>query len=1346
MVREAHALIQKLLALLLSLVLALTGSLPSGILPGEEADPQGDHIDVSTRPDARDDPRPLNVAWTEIDGQTVEEDRWGVGEVDRIAFEVGVHVSPSATLGIAGDEVELTPTDVIVLENFDGRFKFQRVGTADETLLLDGVVKRTSVADAEGSRVTTESAREAGGASSSPGSPSGSVNASDVEHVVIRNEPVDGVSIARGEADRVTTEGPRAPEPVNVLATWVTVEDEPIDSSVSGQGPLESVIFQVGAYPEDRQPRLNVSGETRSLEPGTKVRLDGFRGSYLVYTVKDGHRVRLNGIAEDVTIPDNHEDVLDGSRPVAAFGYTPSAPATNDTILFQDRSYDPDGGRQLLHEWDFGDGTISIEQNPRHSYDEPGNYRVTLEVTDDELTSNVTSTVVSVANTPPQADFEWHPSDPTDVETVQFTSNAADSDGEVVEHHWDFDDGTTATGAQPDHAFPDDGNYEVTLTATDNSGGTSDVTRVVSVRNVAPDVDFTWDPEPPAALDAVEFTSHAQDPDGSVEDLTWTFGDGTSASGPNPTHQFADDGTYEVTLEARDDDDDASSTTKEVRVENRLPEVDFTVETPDPVTGEPVQFREDAVDRDGSISSYSWDFGDGNTSRADDPSHAFGAATTYQVTLEVTDEQGASNSTSKIVDISNAPPRVDFLWNPDEPYDQNEVSFSDLTVDPDGLHDIESWHWVFGDGNASTDRNPTNVFPDDGTYNVSLSVEDSAGHNVTENHDVVVRNQPPEVDSIDIDPERPSVRDNITMEMTASDPDGEVVGYEWELPDGTVLDGRVVNTTLPEGDHIVEARPIDDDGARGLATEFVRVSPAVPIANFTWQPQPAAAGQTVQFLDTSDPGSAPIDRWKWEFDDGTLSEEQNPNHTFPQPGTYEVALFVEDEEDRQDITRKDVTVTAPPDVEFTHEPQEPSADETVVFNATGHDPDGEIVNWTWSLGDGSVAFGQNVTHAYDDHGVYTVELVATDDAGATGAAVDAVEVINNPPDVSFSHEPALPMAGTQVNFTDHSTDPDGTVEERIWSFGDGNQAAGEEVDHTYDISGLYTVTLEAVDDLGKVGTGDQQVPVTSPHEVTLEVQVIYPTGQPIDFTNVPLTTSFEASHTGVVAGPQGNNTVDETEDGISRATFDAGEWVAGEPITWTIAGPEIPTRTLTFEPSAADFLVEKGPVTIVVPVDDVLELDPAQSTFLGQGDSTRYTDPTEPVTGNVTLTWATGVPVRNASVDLEVKYDDVDRDGTVAGALQRYATLDLDTGDDGRAPFTVPPTLTGDTSLYLPGWYELTARAVFDSGQQKVRVHEVTHFEEDPAGLTALLLFASVPEPPAPAPGTVVSDVVEATR
>jgi PKD repeat protein len=254
-----------------------------------------------------------------------------------------------------------------------------------------------------------------------------------------------------------------------------------------------------------------------------------------------------------------------------------------------------------------------------------------------------------VPNQPPSASF---------TASSQFlkasldASGSADPDGTISSYAWDFGDGTTSTTttATVDHTYGSAGTYTVGLTVKDDRGATASTTRSVTVvANQPPKAVVS------ASTSGLKVTADgtgSSDPDGSIVKYEWTFGDGATGSGSTASHSYAADGTYTVTLTVTDDQgatDSASTSVTVATPPNQAPTASFTTSA----SGATVSVDgSGSTDPDGTISSYAWDFGDGSTGTGATTSHVY-AVGTFTITLTVTDNGGATDSTTRSVTVTD---------------------------------------------------------------------------------------------------------------------------------------------------------------------------------------------------------------------------------------------------------------------------------------------------------------------------------------------------------------------------------------------------------------------------------------------------------------------------------------------------------------------------------------------------------------------------------------------------------------------------------------------------------------------------------------------------------------------
>lgn len=396
-------------------------------------------------------------------------------------------------------------------------------------------------------------------------------------------------------------------------------------------------------------------------------------------------------------------------------------------------STDPDG-TIVAYEWDFGDGNTGTGPTPTHTYLTSGSFGVVLTVTDDMGDTNTATTTATIAvgNQPPTADPSGPYTGTAGTPVLLDGSGSADPDGTIVAYNWDFGDGNTGTGPSPSHAYVLPGVYNITLAVTDDSGAVDSATTSANIdpANQAP----TADPNGPysgTVNTAVAFDgTGSTDPDGTIVSYAWDFGDGNTGTGSATSHTYLAAGIYNVALTVTDDGgltNTATTTANIGEVINQPPVANAN----GPYAGTvnlPVAFDSTGSgDPDGTIVAYDWDFGDGNTGTGPNPIHIYVAQGTYNVTLTVTDDSGAvdSSPTTATIGLGNQAP----IANANGPYNGTEglpVQFDSTgSSDPDGT--IVAYDWDFGDGNTGTGSNPTHTYATAGAYNVTLTVTDDNG-------------------------------------------------------------------------------------------------------------------------------------------------------------------------------------------------------------------------------------------------------------------------------------------------------------------------------------------------------------------------------------------------------------------------------------------------------------------------------------------------------------------------------------------------------------------------------------------------------------------------------------------
>ncbi|MFZ4825888.1 MAG: PKD domain-containing protein [Phototrophicaceae bacterium] len=333
-----------------------------------------------------------------------------------------------------------------------------------------------------------------------------------------------------------------------VLPPVVAIDAQP----TSGERPL-SVQFNaissggaITSYLWDFGDGVTATGATTTHEYMSA-------GDYLV-------TLKATGAGGEVTATSNIQ-VIEPSIPLqASFVANPTSGTAPLTVMFDSSA---STGSISSYGWDFGDGVgFSNEPNPSYTYNNAGDYLVTLTVTDAQGVTAISQTTLSITSGL-KASFVANPTSGTTPLTVVFDSSA--STGSISSYGWDFGDGVGFSNEpNPSYTYNNAGDYLVTLTVTDAQGVTAISQTTLSITSGLK-ASFVANPTSGTTPLTVVFDSSAST--GSISSYGWDFGDGVGFSNePNPSYTYNNAGDYLVTLTLSDVGGTLSSATTTINV------------------------------------------------------------------------------------------------------------------------------------------------------------------------------------------------------------------------------------------------------------------------------------------------------------------------------------------------------------------------------------------------------------------------------------------------------------------------------------------------------------------------------------------------------------------------------------------------------------------------------------------------------------------------------------------------------------------------------------------------------------------------------------------------------------
>jgi PKD repeat protein len=506
---------------------------------------------------------------------------------------------------------------------------------------------------------------------------------------------------------------------VRITVIPVSVDNTPPKAII--QAPLpgvynlsQAIAFEGSGFDYDDDPltgKWNFGDGTTSTRSVTTHKYNTEGPQYIRWTVSDRDS---NNTARTVIYIGENSGPEQNRRPNADLNVSKTNVTVNEKIRFSAADSDDPDDDPLFFDWDFdlSDGldTDSTEEILTWSYNETGDYRVTLQVTDDKTGGwDIAETTINVRNRPNEAP-EANAGNDAEVQLgvpLSFRGTATDPDDDnITSYTWDFGDGDTwqsDTNGQTNHTYTEPGTFTATFSVEDERGATDSDSRRVTV-HPPPDM-------PPVANagedmtvmvgNRVDFDGRGTD-DFGIAKYEWDYQsdnvwDSESTHSGDGYHTYDTPGIYTAILRVTDKprpgvsgpgQTDEDSVIVNVQP-NQKPEAKIGFTTLFVQTGESVRYKSDSTDPEGARLSYAWDLdGDGQVdSNAANPSYTYRRGGSYQVTLTVTDDFGQTDTDQVTMEVTQSHSVSLDVASPIRDLDPGEFHEFRATVSNDGTGD-----------------------------------------------------------------------------------------------------------------------------------------------------------------------------------------------------------------------------------------------------------------------------------------------------------------------------------------------------------------------------------------------------------------------------------------------------------------------------------------------------------------------------------------------------------------------------------------------------------------------------------------------------------------------------------
>ena len=702
-------------------------------------------------------------------------------------------------------------------------------------------------------------------------------------------------------------------------------------------------------------------------------------------------------------------------------------------------------------QWDFGDGTIATNQNPSHIYTAEGNYDVKLKVTNSNGCFKVLgkSAYIKVEGGV-KANFNYSVAGNCAPPTPVTFNNTSSGTG-TLNFQWWFGDGTSSTDANPVHSYTAPGSYTVTLITQNTFGCTDTLVKTNTIIVGSVQANFTI----PTSICAGSAVSISNTSTPATVSSNWIFGDGSFSTEINPVKAYSTAGTYTIKL-INNFGACTDSIVKTITV-NTKPTALFTatnnIACSVPAT---VQFLNNSV---GGVS-YQWNFGNGNTSTLQNPTHTFTSFGNFTVGLVAIAANGCSDTITKNSLVKINAPKINSVL-----IDKKEGCLPliiNATANVNSTQAIASYQWTFGDGSFSSAINPAHTYTTEGVFTIQLIITTVGGCSDTLRlQDTVKVGHKP---TADFSGTPRNVCPTTAVQFTDASTNGPIDRWYWWFGDSKRSTLQNPLTSYSDTGFFSVRLAVWNNGCSDTISKsnYIYVKP--PVARFSHVINDCNNKLKVRFIDSSKGAQTYI----WDFGDGTTSTLANPVHTYAVAGTYVVTMSVFTAECSHSKAR---TVIVDDHIGILKVSADTVCRNSVVNFTIDSVNNAFSATYKWKIGSASVITTNipQLDHTFTQPGSYPVfvEIIYSNGCIDTLRYTKGIKVYG--PTANFNTLSQQYCAGTSINFTESSiTDGTHSISNWTWNFGDGNIVSytAAPFTHQYTNAGNFGVLLKVSDLFG----------------------------------------------------------------------------------------------------------------------------------------------------------------------------------------------------------------------------------------------------------------------------------------